>query len=113
MNNAWGTAFWSQAYSNWEQIWLPRPTVTYQNPSLLLDFYRFTSDMTIRFGVMQYEIIKRIAPHQFVTHNAFQDMTNVDLRQFAHEAVDFISVRFLSGIQGVRSHSAEMVSRSV
>ncbi len=91
LNNAWGTAFWSQAYSTWEQIWLPRPTVTYQNPSLLLDFYRFTSDMTIRFGVMQYEIIKRIAPHQFVTHNAFQDMTNVDLRQFAHEAVDFIS----------------------
>ena len=91
LNNAWGTAFWSQTYSAWDQVWLPRPTVTYQNPSLLLDFYRFTSDMTIRFGVMQYEIIKRIAPHQFVTHNAFQDMTNVDLRGFVQEAVDFVS----------------------
>ena len=48
LNNAWGTAFWSQTYSAWEQVWLPRPTVTYQNPSLLLDFYRFTSDMTVR-----------------------------------------------------------------
>ncbi|MFZ0711000.1 MAG: beta-galactosidase [Terrimicrobiaceae bacterium] len=91
LNNAWGTAFWSQTYSAWEQVWLPRPTVTYQNPSLLLDFYRFTSDMTILFGAMQYEIIKRIAPHQFVTHNAFQDMTNVDLQEFVRKAVDFVS----------------------
>ena len=91
LNDAWGTIFWSQTYSAWEQVWLPRPTVTYQNPSLLLDFYRFTSDMTVRFGAMQYEIIKRIAPHQFVTHNAFQDMTNVDLQKFVQEAVDFVS----------------------
>jgi len=91
LNDAWGTIFWSQTYSAWEQVWLPRPTVTYQNPSLLLDFYRFTSDMTVRFGAVQYEIIKRIAPDQFVTHNAFQDMTNVDLQEFVQEAVDFVS----------------------
>ena len=91
LNHAWGTAFWSQTYTDWEQIWLPRPTVTYQNPSLLLDFYRFTSDMTIRFGARQFEIIKEIAPHHFVTHNAFQNMTNVDLPAFVRDAVDFVS----------------------
>ena len=91
LNQAWGTAFWSQTYTAWDQVWLPRPTVTYQNPSLLLDFYRFTSDMTIRFGAMQRQIIKRIAPHQFVTHNAFQTMTSVDLPKFVQEAVDFVS----------------------
>jgi beta-galactosidase len=91
LNQAWGTAFWSQTYTDWDQVWLPRRTVTYQNPSLLLDFYRFTSDMTIRFGARQREIIKSIAPHQFVTHNAFQHMTNVDLAAFVREAVDFIS----------------------
>jgi beta-galactosidase len=91
LNQAWGTAFWSQTYTAWDQVWLPRSTVTYQNPSLLLDFYRFTSDMTIRFGTMQRQIIKRIAPHQFVTHNAFQTMTSVDLPRFVQEAVDFVS----------------------
>jgi beta-galactosidase len=91
LNEAWGTAFWSQTYIAWDQVWLPRPTVTYQNPSLLLDFYRFTSDMTIRFGARQYQIIKQIAPHQFVTHNAFQTMTSVDLPGFVQEAVDFVS----------------------
>ena len=91
LNKAWGTSFWSQTYIAWDQVWLPRPTVTYQNPSLLLDFYRFTSDMTILFGALQCQIIRRIAPHQFITHNAFQTMTNVDLSKFVREAVDFVS----------------------
>jgi beta-galactosidase len=91
LNQAWGTAFWSQTYTAWDQVWLPRPTVTYQNPTLLLDFYRFTSDMTILFGATQRQIIQRIAPRQFVTHNAFQTMTSVDLSKFVKEAVDFIS----------------------
>jgi beta-galactosidase len=91
LNKAWGTAFWSQTYSAWEHVWLPRPTATYQNPSLLLDFFRFTSEATIRFAAMQHGIIKRIAPCQFITHNAFHDITNVDLTQFVREAVDFLS----------------------
>ncbi|HEX4202559.1 MAG TPA: beta-galactosidase [Chthoniobacterales bacterium] len=91
LNQAWGTAFWSQTYTDWDQVWLPRPTVTYQNPNLLLDFYRFTSDITIRFGAKQYQIIKSIAPHQFVTHNAFQSMTNVDLPAFVRDVADFVS----------------------
>jgi beta-galactosidase len=91
LNEAWGTAFWSQTYSDWEQIWLPRPTATYQNPTLLLDFYRFSSDITIRFAAMQFQILKSIAPDQFVTHNAFQSMTNVDLHKLTEEAVDYLS----------------------
>jgi beta-galactosidase len=91
LNRTWGTAFWAQTYTAWDQVWLPRPTVTYQNPSLLLDFYRFTSDLTVRFAARQWQIIKDIAPHRFVTHNAFQTMTNVDLPKFVQEAVDFLS----------------------
>ncbi len=91
LNAAWGAAFWSQTYRTWEEVFLPRPTVTYQNPGLLLDFYRFTSDATIQFALMQYRILKEVAPHQFVTHNAFQSMTNVDFERFVQETVDFIS----------------------
>ena len=42
-------------------------------------------------GCGEKAIIKQIAPHQFVTHNAFQAMTNVDLSKFVQEAVDFVS----------------------
>ena len=44
LNAAWGTAFWSQRYSAWEQIGTPRLTVSTGNPSQMLDFMRFSSD---------------------------------------------------------------------
>ena len=44
LNTAWGTAFWSQRYSEWEQIGTPRLTVSTSNPSHTLDFMRFSSD---------------------------------------------------------------------
>ena len=44
LNTAWGTAFWSQRYSEWEQIGTPRLTVSTSNPSQTLDFMRFSSD---------------------------------------------------------------------
>jgi beta-galactosidase len=91
LNQAWGTVFWSQTYTDWTQIWLPRPTATYQNPSLLLDFFRFTSEMTVQFAVMQSEILRSIAPHQFVTHNTFRGVENLDLAALTNRALNFIS----------------------
>ncbi|WP_141502314.1 beta-galactosidase [Paenibacillus luteus] len=89
LNEAWGTAFWAQTYTSWSQIYLPRPTVTYHNPSHLLDFYRFTSDSAIRFAKLQYKIIKEAAPHQFATHNGI--FGNIDYRPFTEQTVDFLS----------------------
>ena len=46
LNDAWGTAFWSQRYSAWEQVIPPRRTTpgTFPNPGQQLDFARFCSD---------------------------------------------------------------------
>jgi len=44
VNTAWGTTFWSQRYSDWQQIGTPRLTVSTSNPSQTLDFMRFSSD---------------------------------------------------------------------
>ena len=38
LNAAWGTAFWSQRYSAWEQILPPRTATAFRNPTQLLDF---------------------------------------------------------------------------
>ena len=48
LNDAWGTAFWSQRYSAWEQVIPPRRTTpgTFPNPGQQLDFARFCSDET-------------------------------------------------------------------
>ncbi|WP_299038686.1 beta-galactosidase [uncultured Pseudokineococcus sp.] len=44
LNRAWGTAFWSQRYGEWEEITAPRVAPMPVNPSQQLDFLRFASD---------------------------------------------------------------------
>lgn len=44
LNAAWGTAFWSQRYTDWEQVLPPRRSGTWVNPTQQLDFWRFSSD---------------------------------------------------------------------
>ena len=41
LNDAWGTAFWSQRYTDWEQVLPPRRTTTFANPTHQLDYTRF------------------------------------------------------------------------
>lgn len=44
LNDAWGTAFWSQHYDAFDEILPPRSAPTFKNPTQLLDFDRFSSD---------------------------------------------------------------------
>lgn len=44
LNDAWGTAFWSQRYTDFAEILPPRATPTTHNPTQLRDFQRFSSD---------------------------------------------------------------------
>ncbi|KAJ1558027.1 hypothetical protein HK096_003955 [Nowakowskiella sp. JEL0078] len=54
LNKAWGTAFWSQRYDNFNEIHPPRNTPAYKNPSQHLDWQRFSSDNLL--DLMQSEI---------------------------------------------------------
>jgi len=69
LNAAWGTAFWSQIYSDWSQIPLPRLTQQQHNPALILDYRRFWSDTVVRYQKSQIDILANLALHQFTTHN--------------------------------------------
>ncbi len=89
LNLSWGTSFWSQTYNDWNQIFLPQPTVTYHNPGQLLDFYLFTSDITIAYAENQSTILKKIASNQFITHNGM--FQNIDYYTLNHKALDFLS----------------------
>jgi beta-galactosidase len=80
LNDHWGTKFWSQTYSDWEQIDLPHPTATYLNPSLLLDESRFISDSVIRFARRQAGILRARNSDWFITHNGlFGNVNGPDL----------------------------------
>jgi len=57
LNREWGTIFWSQTYSGFEQIPAPKPTPGSHNPSLLLDWRRFSSDLIVEFQDVQMDIV--------------------------------------------------------
>lgn len=92
LNQAWGTVFWSQEYSAWEQVDLPYPRRPIGlNPSHLLDYYRFASDQVIEFARIQERILRRtIAPAQRITTNLIATFWEIDFRKLA-ETLDFIS----------------------
>ena len=69
LNEAWGTSFWSQRYSSWEEILPPRRTPTWPNPSQQLDFMRFSSDALLECYEAEREILKRVTPDVPVTTN--------------------------------------------
>jgi beta-galactosidase len=69
VNAAWGTAFWSHLYTEWSQIPLPLETGGVANPGLELDYRRFMSDAYVWFQQEQVDILRRICPDHFVTHN--------------------------------------------
>jgi len=69
VNETYGTKFWSQEYNSFEEIPLPKPTITTHNPSLRMDYELFRSKSIEDFAKMQYELIKSIIPSVTVIHD--------------------------------------------
>jgi beta-galactosidase len=92
LNHAWGTAFWSQRYSDWSQILPPRLAPTIPNPTHELDFKRFSSDALKDHLRAEREVLGRLTPDVPVTTN-FMVMAHFDGIDYADWAaeVDFVS----------------------
>jgi beta-galactosidase len=69
LNEAWGTAFWSQHYGEWEEILPPRPAPTWSNPSQELDWHRFCSDALLELFELERSILERVSPGVPITTN--------------------------------------------
>ncbi|MEU3842771.1 beta-galactosidase [Streptomyces sp. NPDC028635] len=69
LNHAWATAFWSQRYTDWEQILPPRLAASHPNPTQQLDFKRFSSDALKDHLRAEREILREITPEVPVTTN--------------------------------------------
>ncbi|MCZ8519493.1 MULTISPECIES: beta-galactosidase [Paenibacillus] len=90
LNEAWGTVFWSQTYTDWEQVHLTRPMVNDSpNPHLALDEKRFISANTIAFAKLQADIIRECAPHHWITTNGM--FGHLDNHELTDEHLDFYS----------------------
>jgi len=69
LNITWGTLFWSNTYSNFEEINIPQHKQWGMNLNQRLDHYRFAANETATFLDEQALQIKKYANHQWVTTN--------------------------------------------
>jgi beta-galactosidase len=83
LNEAWGTAFWSQRYGEWDEILPPRSAPTFANPTQQLDFRRFSSDALLELYEMEKEILRRATPDIPVTTNFMGFFKPVDYWKWA------------------------------
>jgi beta-galactosidase len=70
LNKAWGAAFWSLTYQQFEQIRIPNAKEGFSNPHAILDFQRYTADALA--GALRYQaavLRQHIAPRQWITTN--------------------------------------------
>jgi beta-galactosidase len=71
VNDAWGTDFWAQRMTSFDQIIPPRfiGEGNFMNPSKLLDFKRFSSDALKEFFKAERDALAEITPDKPLTTN--------------------------------------------
>lgn len=91
LNEAWGTVFWNQTYTDWEEVDVPRRTNNdATNPHRLLDYTRFVSDSTCSFANLQADILRKyIKADDFITTNGI--FNRIDYQRMLGESLDFIT----------------------
>ncbi|RKE17051.1 beta-galactosidase [Streptomyces sp. TLI_171] len=93
LNCAWGTAFWGQTYTRWDDIQPPRLTPSAGNPAQQLDFARFTNDAILANFKRERDLLHRLAPGIPVTTNfmtALSQCQSIDYWAWGRE-VDLVS----------------------
>ncbi|MDR6972686.1 beta-galactosidase [Leifsonia shinshuensis] len=90
LNRRWGTEFWSQRYSAFEEILPPRAAPTFRNPAQLLDFDRFASDVLLENHRAEAEVLRAHSPGIPITTNFMGMFKPADYWSWADD-VDFVS----------------------
>ncbi|WP_309124726.1 beta-galactosidase [Arthrobacter sp.] len=101
LNTTWNTAFWSQGYGEWDEIFAPQATQYLPNPSHLLDFKRFSADLLRDCLREQVEIVRSVRADVPVTTNFMLPSWNhYDQWDFAAE-IDDVSVDHYPDTAGI------------
>ncbi len=90
INTAYGNSVWSGEYSSWEQVNPPYGGSKWLNPSLLLDYNRFTSYSMAQFVEFQMNLIRKNCPNTQITINTWLCENMPDFYD-AFENLDFVS----------------------
>lgn len=106
LNADWGTAFSAQTYGSFDEVPLPlvtRPDGFPPHPGHLLDFYRFTSDVTVGFVAEQAAVLRAANPRWLLFHNGL--FAHLDYWEMARH-VDLLGVDLYPGFGGSEGAAA-------
>jgi beta-galactosidase len=82
VNRAWVTAFWSHAYTAWEQVEPPSAIGEQSVQGLALDYHRFMSDMNLECFDGEAEILRTVTP-QLLAFTNFHGTHEMDYVRWA------------------------------
>ncbi|AEG43274.1 beta-galactosidase [Isoptericola variabilis] len=83
LNEAWGTAFWSQRYGSFDDVLPPLVAPTFANPTQQLDFDRFSSDALLDYYRDLRDTLREITPHVPTTTNLMASSHTKGMDYFA------------------------------
>ncbi|MDN4482571.1 beta-galactosidase [Demequina lignilytica] len=90
LNAAWGTAFWSQLYTSFDQVDPPRVTPAGTNPTQTLDFDRYSSDELRACMRAEIAVLREVTPEIPVTTNFMGFFKGLDYWTWAGD-LDFVT----------------------
>jgi beta-galactosidase len=91
LNAAWWTAFWSQHYADWGQVFPPVATQYLHNPTQAQDFHRFVSDELLACFTEQRDEIRAASDRPVTTNFMLPSWNDIEQWSWAGE-LDFLSV---------------------
>ncbi|REK88525.1 beta-galactosidase [Streptomyces inhibens] len=78
LNAAWSTAFWSQAYGDFDEVLPPRAAPTFPNPAQQLDYLRFGDEALRACYLAEKAVLTRLTPEVPITTNLMPQHKPVD-----------------------------------
>ena len=91
LNDMLGLNFWSQRVTQFQDVPMPRYAPYGHNPSLILDWVRFSSDTLVAYVRMQADLLRELTPNIPVTNNLRALSRSFDHFDMA-EVLDFVSL---------------------
>jgi len=112
LNASWGTAFWSQQYAEFSEVFPPSAAPSFRNPAQLLDFDRFSSDELLACYRNEVAVLRAATPDIPITTNFMGFFKGADYWKFAQE-VDIISDDSYPDPADAEAHIAAAASRDL
>lgn len=106
MNQDWGTAFWSNIYTDFSQVPVPLPSGAPPNPGLALDYDRYQSYANVSYLEEQLTMLRRVCPRHFITTNNVAGLVDtIDFRDL-YRNLDFVASDNYPGFFAMRLENA-------